>query len=63
MVLTHIRVLQTPDNRFMIAWPSRIGPNNRYVDVCYPKTESLRNEIRQRVIDETNLELSRASKE
>lgn len=51
LVVSHIRVVVTPEGRRMVAMPSRATPSGAYKDVAYPLTDSLREEIRTEVLE------------
>jgi stage V sporulation protein G len=50
-VVSHIRVVLTPEGRRMVAMPSRATPTGNYKDVAYPLTDSLREQIRGKVLE------------
>lgn len=50
-VVSHIRVVESPGGRRIVAMPSRATPSGSYRDVAYALSEELRREIRHEVLD------------
>jgi DNA-binding cell septation regulator SpoVG len=51
LVVSHIRVVDMPDGKRVVAMPSKLTPAGHYRDITYATEEQLRQEIRGAVLD------------
>lgn len=51
MMITGLRLVQLPDGRIRLVFPDR-KQGGKYVNVCYPMTEALMNEMEKEALIE-----------
>lgn len=51
LVITGLRLVQLPDGRIRLVFPDR-KQGGKYVNVCYPMTEALMNEMEKEALIE-----------
>ena len=49
-VVNGIRVIRTKDGDLFVGFPSKLGQDGKYKDICYPLNDAMREEISVKVI-------------
>jgi len=49
-VVNGIRVIRTKDGDLLVGFPSKVGQDGKYKDVCYPLNDAMREEISMKVL-------------